>query len=160
MNVKPTSFQMRHKGHDLLGEPSCTSPRADAELDRLFVNKGDINSMRAMDQSACRHQHPYGDSTDRNLLQQQPTDQQAEFLPEADDYLAAEATGMKGYTILDLSALSEQPEHHDAAHSNDCDLHALFSGRDNAFPKPTRSHIFAQACSDPWLDQMVRVSRE
>ncbi len=158
VDVKPRSFQMRHKGHDTLGAPSCTSPRADAELDRLFVNKGDVNSMRALDQSACRHQHPYGDSTDTNLLRQQTTDQQAEFLLKADDTLAAEAICMKEYTMSDLSALSEQPEHRNASHSNDCDLHALFSSRDDAFPKSAGSHMFAQACSDPWLDQMVSFS--
>lgn len=159
-DVEPRSFQMRHKGHDMLGEPSCTSPRADAELDRLFVNRADAGSMRTLDQSARRHQHLYGDSTDMSLLRHQPTDQQADFLLEADDTLSAEAIGMKEYTISDLSALSEQPEHNDAAHSNDCDLHALFSGRDDAFAKQAKSHMFAQACSDPWLDQMVRLSRE
>ena len=129
--VKPRSFPLRHKGHDMLGEPSCTSPRADAELDRLFANERDLNSMRALDQSACRHQHPYGDSTDKNLLLQQPTHQQAEFLPAADDMLATETTGMIQYTMSDLTALSEQPEHRIASHSNDCDLHALFSSRDD-----------------------------
>ena len=160
MDVKPRSFQMRHKGHDTLGAPSCTSPRADAELDRLFVNKGDVNSMRALDQSACRDQHTYGDSADKFLLPQQPTHQQAEFSLEADDILAAEATDMNEYTTSDLSVLSEPPKHNDVSHSRDCDLHALFSGRDDAFPKQARSHMFAQACSDPWLDQMVRYSRD
>lgn len=160
VDVEPRFCQMHHKGHAMLGEPSCTSPRADTELGRLFVNKGDVNSMRAMDQSACRHQRLYGDSIDMLLLPEQATHQQAEFLPEADNILAAEATGTKDYTILDLSALSEQLENNDAAHSNDCDLHAVFSGREDTFSMPARSHMFAQACSDPWLDQMVRFSRE
>ena len=94
------------------------------------------------------------------LLLEQPTQQQADFPLEADDILTAEASGMNEYTTSDLSALSEQPEHNDAAHSNDCDLHALFSHRDDACAKQAKSHIFAEACSDPWLDQMVRLSRE
>ncbi len=86
--------------------------------------------------------------------------QQAESSLEADDILAAEATDMNEYTTSDLSVLSEPPNHNDVSHSRDCDLHALFSGRDDAFPKQARSHMFAQACSDPWLDQMVRYSRD
>jgi len=132
--VKLRSSQLLHEGHDMLGQPSCTSPRPDAELDRLFVNKF--------------------------LLPQQPTHQQAESSLEADDILAAEATDMNEYTTSDLSVLSEPPNHNDVSHSRDCDLHALFSGRDDAFPKQARSHMFAQACSDPWLDQMVRYSRD
>jgi len=114
-DVEPRSFQMRHKGHDMLGEPSCPSPRADAELDRLFVNRADAGSMRTLDQSARRHQHLYGDSTDMSLLRHQPTDQQADFLLEADDTLSAEAIGMKEYTISDLmlcpSSLSTMMQH-------------------------------------------------
>lgn len=56
VDVEPRSFQMRHKGHDMLGEPSCTSPRADAELDRMFVNRADAGSMWTLDQYACREQ--------------------------------------------------------------------------------------------------------
>ena len=160
VDMEPGSFYMRHNGHDMLGEPSCTSPRPDAELDRLFVNTADAGSMRAVNQFACRDQQLYGDSTDTILLLEQPTQQQAEFPLEADDILTAEASGMNEYTTSDLSALSEQPEHNDAAHSNDCDLHALFSRRDDACAKQAKSHIFAEACSDPWLDQMVRLSRE
>lgn len=158
--VKLRSSQLLHEGHDMLGQPSCTSPRPDAELDRLFVNKADAGSMRALDQSACRDQHTYGDSADKFLLPQQPTHQQAEFSLEADDILAAEATDMNEYTTSDLSVLSEPPNHNDVSHSRDCDLHALFSVRDDAFSKQARSHMFAQACSDPWLDQMVRYSRD
>ncbi|KAL0034755.1 hypothetical protein WJX77_005927 [Trebouxia sp. C0004] len=141
--VKPRSFQLHHKGHDMLGQPSCTSPRPDAELDRLFENKAGADSMWALDQYACRDRHTYGDSADKFLLPPQSTHQQAEMLLEADDVLAAEATDMNEHTISDLSALSEPC--HDASHSHDCDLHALFSGHDNAFPKQARSRMFAQA---------------
>ena len=44
-NMEPGSFYMRHNGHDMLGEPSCTSATPDAELDRLFVNKAGSESI-------------------------------------------------------------------------------------------------------------------